>query len=62
MGRGPCAFKQRDVVRALKATRAAREKVARFEIAKDGKIIVVTGKDEEMSDNDGMGANEWDSV
>jgi hypothetical protein len=46
MPRGPCAFKQRDVVRALRATRAAGIEVVRLEIAKDGKIIVVTGQRE----------------
>ncbi len=46
MPRGPCAFKQRDVMRALRAARAAGFDVAQIEIAKDGKIIVVTGKPE----------------
>jgi hypothetical protein len=44
MPRGPNAFKHRDVVRALRAARAAGIDVARFEIAKDGTIIVVTRK------------------
>jgi len=46
MPRGPCSFKQRDAVRALKAARAAGYEVARLEIAKDGTIILVTGKSE----------------
>jgi hypothetical protein len=46
MPRGPCSFKQRDVVRALRATRAAGMEVTRLEIAKDGTIILVAGKSE----------------
>jgi hypothetical protein len=46
MPRGPCSFKQRDAVRALRATRAAGYEVARVEIAKDGTIILVIGKSE----------------
>ena len=62
MARGPCAFKQRDVMRALKATRAAGIEIARVEITKDGKIIVVAGKQQEGSAGDGKGENEWDGV
>jgi hypothetical protein len=50
MVRGPCTFKHRDVVRALKATRAAGEKVARVEITKDGTIIMITGKPASQDD------------
>jgi hypothetical protein len=46
MPRGPCSFKQRDVVRLLRATRAANAEVARLELAKDGTIIFVMGKSE----------------
>jgi hypothetical protein len=44
MPRGACTFKQQDVTRALKATRAAGVEVQRVEIDKDGKIVLVTGK------------------
>ena len=57
MSRGPATFKQRDLTAAVKAMRAAGCEVARVEIGKDGKIIVVTAKPELA----GMsGANEWD--
>lgn len=46
MPRGPCTFKQRDVMRALRATRAAGVDVQRIEIEKDGKIIIVPGKEQ----------------
>ena len=41
MARGKCAFRQSDLTRAFKAARAAGVVVARYEIAKDGRIIVV---------------------
>lgn len=44
MARGPCTFKQQDVTRALRAAVAAGIEVQRYEIDKDGKIVVVTGK------------------
>jgi ribosomal protein L18E len=44
MPRGPCAFKQRHVVRLLRTTRAAGVEVALLKIAKDGSIVVVPGK------------------
>jgi hypothetical protein len=44
----------------LQATLAAGIEVARVEIDKEGKIIVVTGKPQERAD-DGTGGNEWDN-
>jgi hypothetical protein len=63
MGRGPCTFKERDVSRAVKAVRKAGVDVARVEIDKDGKIVVVAGS---SGNSDGQGEiahnadrNEW---
>lgn len=44
MSRRPCVFRQRDVTRAVKAVAAAGVAVAKVEVDKDGKIIVVVGK------------------
>jgi hypothetical protein len=44
MARGPCTFKQRDVTAAVKAVVAAGVAVARVEIDREGKIILMTGK------------------
>ena len=44
MGRGPLAFKQSDVTRALKGTVKAGMEASRLEIDKDGKIVVIIGK------------------
>lgn len=60
MSRAPSTFRQRDVTAAVKAVVAAGLPVARAEIDKDGKIVVVAGKPEESrapSDS-----NEWDSA
>ena len=43
MARGHSTFKQTDLTRALRAARAAGVNVQRFEIDKDGKIVIVTG-------------------
>jgi len=62
MVRGPCAFKQRDVTRAVKATLAAGVPVARVEISKDGTIIVVTEKTPDEPRGDEPSHNEWDDA
>jgi hypothetical protein len=52
MGRGKCTFRQRDLIAALKAARAANLQVVRYEIGADGKIIIVivdTGAAEPVS-------------
>ena len=62
MARGPCAFKQRDLMRALRATQAAGIEIARVEINKDGKIVLVTGKQQEGTPGGGKDENEWDGI
>lgn len=42
MSRGPLTFKGTDVTRAIRATMAAGIAVARVEIDKDGKIVIIT--------------------
>jgi len=58
MTRRSCIFRQRDVTKAIKAVTAAGTPVARVEIDRAGKIVVVAGQ--------GLGesspANEWDEV
>jgi hypothetical protein len=44
MARGKLSFRQSDVTRAIKAAIAAGIDVARVEIDKEGKIVIVTGK------------------
>jgi hypothetical protein len=59
MARGPTTFRQRDVAAAIKAAKSAGIEVARVEIGKDGKIVIVTGKPEQPPVGD---TNEWDSA
>lgn len=57
--RRPSLFKERDVTRATKAVMSAGLNVARVEIEKDGRIVVVPGKSPEPQSNP---SNEWDEA
>ena len=59
MARTPSAFRQADVTRAVKAVVAAGVDIARVEIDKLGKIVIVTGSERP---GEGAEANEWDRV
>jgi hypothetical protein len=61
MARGHCTFRQSDVTKAVKAVVAAGLEVARVEVDKDGRIVVVAGNPA----HDECGAvhkNEWDAA
>jgi hypothetical protein len=58
MSRGPATFKQQDLSRALKAVVTAGVKVARIEIDRAGKIVLVTSEMAQAVPE----ANEWDAV
>jgi hypothetical protein len=64
MSRGPCTFKQGDLTKAVKAVVAAGVSVARVEVDKDGRIIVVAGMPSAAvaPSEEGRGANEWDRI
>jgi hypothetical protein len=47
MSRGARTFRQADVTRAVRAVRAAGEQVARVEVDRDGKIVVIVGNGNE---------------
>jgi hypothetical protein len=59
MARAPATFRQQDVTRAVKAVAAAGVHIARIEIDKAGKIVIITGPTEP---GDTTEANEWDRV
>ena len=59
MSRGPCTFKQNDVTRAVKAVVAAGVEVARVEVDKDGRIVVIASKPGPDASRE---ANEWDRI
>jgi hypothetical protein len=46
MSRGPATFKRRDITRAVKAIEAAGLSVARVEVDRAGKIVIVPGRPE----------------
>ncbi len=59
MPRAPSTFRQLDVTRAVKAVTAAGVDIARIEIDKSGKIVIVTAG---APSGEGRGENEWDLI
>jgi len=57
MARAPATFRQQDVTRAFRAAQAAGVKVARVEIDRDGKIVIVLAGDLEHERRE---ENSWD--
>jgi hypothetical protein len=62
MSRAPQLFRQVDLAKAIKAVLASGREVARVEVTKDGRIIViVAGGKEEPAGKPGC-SNEWDDL
>jgi len=61
MGRAPSTSRQLDVTRAVKAVTAAGVHIARIEIDKSGKIVIITA-DPIDQPGEMREANEWDRV
>jgi hypothetical protein len=61
MARTPSTFRQQDVTRAVKAVTAAGVHIARIEIDKAGKIVIIAtdaaGQPAQIPE-----ANEWDRI
>lgn len=53
MARSPSTFRQRDLTAAVKAMVAAGQKVARVEVDKDGRIVLLVGDPETKRRSDG---------
>jgi hypothetical protein len=61
MARAPSTFRQQDVTRAVKAVTAAGVHIARIEIDKAGKIVIIaTGATDQVGES--TEGNEWDRV
>jgi hypothetical protein len=58
MARSPCTFRQRDAEALVRAVRKGGCEVARVEVDRDGKIVVITG----MSSAADASQNPWDEV
>ncbi len=61
MARAPSTFRQQDVTRAVKAVAAAGVHIARIEIDKSGKIVIITA-DATGRLGETKEANEWDRI
>ena len=61
MARAPSTFRQQDVTRAVKAVTAAGVHIARVEIDKTGKIIIITADATDRPDET-TEVNEWDRI
>jgi hypothetical protein len=61
MARAPSTFRQQDVTRAVKAVAAAGVHIARIEIDKAGKIVIIAADAvDQLGENPEV--NEWDRV
>jgi hypothetical protein len=61
MARAPCTFRRTDVTRAVKAVVAAGVHIARVEIDRAGKIVIIAAEVTEQSGKT-REVNEWDRV
>ena len=63
MARHKAAFQQGDATRAMRAVHAAGLKVARVEIEKGGKIVVIPGKPEKSEQTAAATpVDEWSNI
>jgi hypothetical protein len=62
MARAPSTFRQQDVTKAVKAVAAAGVHIARVEIDKAGKIVIITTDATENQSGESAEVNEWDRV
>jgi hypothetical protein len=64
MAKGACTFKKRDLQTAVKAVMDAGISVARVEVDRDGKIVLVIGTSSptEINTNARTEADGWDNL
>ena len=61
MSRAPSTFRQQDITRAIKAATAAGVGIARIEIDKTGKIVIITAEPTDQPAAK-MEGSEWDRI
>jgi len=61
MARAPSTFRQADITKAVKAVRSAGVDIARIEIDKAGKIVIIAA-DANGQPGESTEGNEWDRV
>jgi hypothetical protein len=61
MARAPSTFRQADVTKAVKAVTAAGVHIARIEIDKAGKIVIITAEAVDRL-GESTEVNEWDRL
>jgi hypothetical protein len=60
MTRGPSIFRQQDITKAIKGATKAGINIARIEVAKDGRIVIIPAAEGAQI---GAGEeNEWDRI
>jgi hypothetical protein len=59
MTRAPSTFRQQDITKAVKGATKAGMNIARIEIAKDGRIVIITAAEATGQVESGE-ENEWD--
>jgi hypothetical protein len=59
MARARSIFKQQDITKAIKGAAKAGVNIARIEIAKDGRIVIITAAEAAQIESEG---NEWDRI
>jgi hypothetical protein len=59
MTRAPATFKQADVMRAIKATRAAGLEIQRTEIERDGRIVLIHKQGSIPDDTPDAALQDW---
>ena len=62
MSKRPQTFKQTDLLRAIKAFQKAELPIARAEIDRDGKIVVVVREGKSTNEDTMANTNPWDEV
>ena len=59
MSKGPLTFKQTDLLRAIRTSQKAGLSIARVEIDRDGKIVVVVGEGNAKAESTATELDRW---